>query len=259
MTNYFKCRPNVHCDGVPCCTHFNSIPDFSVADYLRIAADIGVTPVDLWMKHGAVRVEDHHRSALTEIEILLSFAHEPCPLLTEEYSCQVYPVRPLVCAGFPLAPLTLGGEHLAKYASYGCINGKQPHPDQLKLLVQMVGIGDAEKEIANEFFWDESPPTYSFAETGGMEFIQLARSRQMARDQTGESSESVTVESVATTLFNALTVQKITTDDLQKLGAILALAIHKDDIAKRFDALPDEAIRRFEESTRQWKELLSQM
>jgi Fe-S-cluster containining protein len=136
----FSCDTKKYCGppagragSAPCCRRPSFAPPLSVGDYIRISGHLNKTPAELWNERGSIALAVTGQRSFGYLDAALGIKSGPCAFLNERSRCDIYPVRPMACAGFPFTLFDKGEEALKAIAQdIPCVNGVKPTKEQIE-------------------------------------------------------------------------------------------------------------------------------
>jgi len=228
--------------------------------YLRLSEFTEQPMSQIWREKGDLAILSFPDLRPGEFLVSLSLLHDPCPYLTEENSCDVYPVRPTDCAGFPQFELVNGKEQLPAFENYQCMQGVKLSSEQATLvrkLQKTIMLREAQMDI--DLLWS-GQPLYIYAPTLSHlhEFITQASVLQKQRDPSGISKRTQK-------LFNAMEIVNahqstggrptFSFNEYTNLLSSVMFCLLEDRVADRFNDSEARIRSLYKKTTKKWQAL----
>jgi len=260
----FECKPGELCEGASCCKDIHSSPSVSLGDYLRISEFTKTSLTDMWRKNGEVSLVPHPELPPATYIVTLGLVHDPCPYLSGESRCEVYPIRPLGCASFPIGTFQHSREEITgAYKGYRCLQGVEPSQEQVKFWQELDKILMAEAGLELEHLWTNGEGEYIDLSdiTKYKEYGEIAIRRQIRRDPQNKTSKLERIKRSIQGLEEQKTERwnnglKICGDLYRTLWKPIVTGMSEDGIVSRLENLSQSALDSYKETTERWKELI---
>lgn len=260
---YFKCDPKELCNGSACCRTLETRPSLGVGDYIRLSEYTGEPVVEIWRKKGNINLTHFKDMGKGGFVTTLSLIHDPCPYLSEDSTCDVYEVRPLCCADFPLNLLIDQREKLKNYEGYKCLDGVQPSPKQTEQWKKLTQIMEREAELDCRFFWLKRPSVYIPTIGAYFQLVEQAAHLQIARDPGAKNERSKRLLEASREmrrLYEMGKVQKgLQADFYVSLITPVLFPVIEDQVAERLASLDGKVLELYKETSEEWKKLAKEM
>jgi len=258
----FQCNPQKYCKQALCCKTKESVPFLSPGDFIRIGNFTGISPLEIWQKHGSVKISHFSRLPEFTYQVSLSLYHDPCPYLNERgFGCDTYEARPVICEVSPYNLLMKGNAGSVDDA-YACLKNKFASPDQLDHASKLLKIMDresrfAEKVLSMAYFFQNFHPIKVYPELAKIAAGLMSIRDPFLQSKIGNAlSDSLTQVLKIIERVNQGESLELNPYDYAELLVPVIHTIIYDDVCDFFGNLRSDVLEFYSKSTRE-RETLS--